>query len=82
MDAGESGDVLMATERNLALRPRDEAIYARRVAGATYHAIGGEFGLSHERVRQIVNSERRRSARERFYAPLRAAFAKGVGPLK
>jgi DNA-directed RNA polymerase sigma subunit (sigma70/sigma32) len=56
---------------------RDQAICARRAAGITLEKIGVEFGLSRERVSQIVRKEERRLQRAERLAPLRAAFAEG-----
>jgi DNA-directed RNA polymerase sigma subunit (sigma70/sigma32) len=55
---------------------RDAKICARRDAGLTYMAIGHEFGISHERVRQIVAAWERKQKRAKSLAPLRATFEK------
>lgn len=54
---------------------RDKAICARRAEGIALDKIGIEFGLSRERVRQIVEYEKRRAARYNRLSSLRAAFA-------
>jgi DNA-directed RNA polymerase sigma subunit (sigma70/sigma32) len=56
---------------------RDAAICARRDAGLTYTAIAGQFGISRERVRQIVDAWKRKRRRNDSLAPVRAAFERG-----
>jgi len=65
---------------------RNAAICARRREGATFDKIASEFDLSREAIRHVVHATEREAERkakqlERL-APLRAAFAKGVGPRK
>jgi DNA-directed RNA polymerase sigma subunit (sigma70/sigma32) len=65
----------MPNAPELTLKSRNEAIYARRLTGATLGAIGREFNLSRETVRLIALREERR-ARAKRLAPLRDAFAR------
>jgi len=44
---------------------RDAKICARRKAGKSFEALGEEFKLSRERVRQIVRSAERAAARNK-----------------
>jgi hypothetical protein len=54
---------------------RDAKICARRDGGLTYEAVGREFGLSRESVRQIVERRTRRLKQYERLSPLREAFA-------
>jgi hypothetical protein len=55
---------------------RDDKICARADAGNTYTSIGREFGLSSERIRQIVTAWKRKQKRNERLAPLCATFEK------
>ena len=50
--------------RDQALNQRDREIAAARSRGETYRAIAARYGLTHQRVLQIVRDERRRCARK------------------
>jgi hypothetical protein len=57
--------------REAALDERDRAILGESEArGRTYKAIGREHGISDQRVRQIVDRERKLAARFRSGSPL------------
>ena len=58
--------------REAALDERDRAIFRESEAGRTYGAIGREHGISGQRVRQIVDRERKLVARFRCGSPVSA----------
>ncbi|HEY5045199.1 MAG TPA: sigma factor-like helix-turn-helix DNA-binding protein [Solirubrobacteraceae bacterium] len=58
--------------REAALDERDRAIVRESEAERTYEAIGQEHGISDQRVRQIVDRERKLAARFRSGSPLSA----------
>jgi hypothetical protein len=45
---------------------RDREFYQQRLAGLTYAAIGKQFGLSGERVAQIVRKQERKERYRRM----------------
>jgi DNA-binding CsgD family transcriptional regulator len=55
--------------REAALDERDRTILRESEAKRTYKAIGREHGISHQRVRQIVDRERKLAARLRCGSP-------------
>jgi hypothetical protein len=50
--------------RDQASTRRDRDIAAARSRGETFQATADRYGLSHQRVQQIVRDERRRLARK------------------
>ena len=61
---------------------RDAAICARRREGATLEQIGKEHSLSHTAIGNVLRRQERKAERAEHLAPLRAAFAQGVGPTR
>jgi hypothetical protein len=65
--------------RDQALNQRDREIAAARSRGETYRAIAARYGLTHQRVQQIVRDERRRCARKGGVSRGGRADVKGPG---
>lgn len=76
----------MTTTQDMTREERDAAMVARYAAGETLDAIGQSFGITRERVRQIIakvggasaeESRRKRlAAREETYKPYGFNFSK------
>ena len=62
--------------RNLAMRNRE--IYTRRLAGATYAALGRQYALSGHRISLIGSREERQISSERRREEAIAAVKKGL----
>ena len=57
---------------------RDRAICQKYAEGVlSLEQVGAPHGLTGERVRQIVNKQKRNDERAKRLAPLKAAFARG-----